>query len=413
MAKNGFIEDLRIAGRSIKTNKLRTFLTVLIIGIGISALVGILTAVEALKGSVQDSFMSMGANTFSVRNKGISMHGGRKGMKQKAFRKITFQEAQSFLDNYTFPAISSISTSVSRTSLLKYESRKTDPTVVIIGTDENYLALSGYEIGWGRNFTKSEVSAGNNNVVIGNDVANRLFQTEAQAINKIARIDDKKYRIIGVLKSKGSGFQMGADNQCLISIIDAKTEFSGSHSYQISIKPNNAAQMETAVGEATGVFRVVRKVDVRSDNNFEMIRSDSVANTMFTMLDGITGAATLIGLITLLGAAIGLMNIMLVSVTERTREIGIRKAIGATAASIKRQFLMEAVIIGQLGALLGVVLGILIGNIVSLILEGGFTIPWAWVFLGAFLCFGVSVLSGSFPAAKAAALDPIESLRYE
>ena len=184
-------------------------------------------------------------------------------------------------------------------------------------------------------------------------------------------------------------------------------------SYLINVWVNNTTELDAAIGEATGFFRQIRNLRLSEDNNFEIVRSDTFVNMMLENTRLISLAATIIGLITLFGAAIGLMNIMLVSVTERTREIGIRKAIGANKKTIRNQFLAEAIVIGQLGGLLGIILGIAVGNLVAMIVGSKFIIPWIWIFLGVFLCFVVGILSGYFPANRAAELDPIESLRYE
>jgi putative ABC transport system permease protein len=204
------------------------------------------------------------------------------------------------------------------------------------------------------------------------------------------------------------------DNLCLIPISNVRQEFSRSGmTFTINVMVQNPTQLDAAIGEATGLFRVIREVRAGQENSFEIEKSDNLAEMLFENLKYLRLAATIIGAITLIGAAIGLMNIMLVSVTERTREIGIRKAMGATSRTIRNQFLAEAIVIGQIGGIVGIVFGISIGNVLSALIGSGFIIPWAWIILGVVLCFAVAVVSGYIPATKAAKLNPVDSLRYE
>lgn len=407
-------ENTEIALTAIKSNKLRAIITMLIIAIGITALVGILSAIDAIKSSINSNFTSMGANTFTIRNKGTSMRVGRGGKRPKVFRSITFKEAMRFKEEFDFPGITSVSTMASFNARLKYASKKTNPNIQVFGSDENYLETSGYELQEGRNFTTQEILSGSSLVLLGSEVAHTLFPKGVKALNKTISIGGGKYKVIGILKSKGSSMGFGGDKVCIIPVLNARQYFGRPDmSFTISVISKYPWLMEIAIGEATGLLRKVRKIRATEEDDFEITKSDGLATMLIENLQTVTLGATIIGIITLLGAAIGLMNIMLVSVTERTREIGIRKALGATSSAIKNQFLIESVVICVMGGLIGIILGIIIGNVIGMALDTGFFVPWFWIISGVIICIFVGLVSGFFPAKRASKLDPIESLRFE
>ncbi|MGE0088976.1 MAG: ABC transporter permease [Bacteroidales bacterium] len=408
-----FFENLHIALSSIRSNLLRTFLTVFIIAFGIMALVGILTAIDSIKSSITNQFANLGANSFFIVNRDSRVRMGGEG-RPNFYRSIEYQEAMAFKNDFTFPALVSISTNASDIATVKYKSEKTNPNITVIGSDENYLLLSGYEIEKGRNFAANEILSNAHVVIIGSSLVKDIFAKDENPLEKIINIGPGRYRIIGVLKEKGSSFGSTGDDICILPITNVRQYFSRPNmNFRISVMPLSSSLLDAAVNEAEGVFRVIRKLKSIEQSNFSIETSDSLANLLIENIQTVTWAATIIGIITLFGAAIGLMNIMLVSVTERTKEIGIRKAIGAKASVIRRQFLYESILIGQLGGILGIILGILIGNVVSLLTNGNFVIPWLWIIGGVVLCFVVGLVSGIFPAIKASKLDPIISLRYE
>lgn len=407
-------ENINEALKSVRSQLLRTILTVLIIAIGITALVGILTSIDAISGSISSNFTSMGATTFSIKNYSSNIRHSKDGKKSKTYPSITYQQAVDFKERFNYPALVSVSTRASSLSTLKYQSEKTNPNIFVFGIDENYLITSGYNVEKGRNFSETDIRYGSHGVIIGSEIERKLFPNGEDPIDKLISIGAGKYRVIGVLESKGSSMGFSADKNAFIPLTNARQNFSISNpTFLINVMVDNTQSLDPAIGEATGIFRVIREDKIGKESSFEMTRSDNISEMLIENLSDVTLAATVIGFITLLGAAIGLMNIMLVSVTERTREIGIRKAIGASAGVIRNQFLIEAIVICQLGGVLGIILGIIIGNIVGSFVGGGFIIPWDWIIMGVTLCVIVGLISGIYPAYKAAKLDPVESLRYE
>lgn len=423
-----FLDILSLAYRTVRSNKLRTGLTISIIAFGIMALIGIITAIQAMNQKFSESFSTMGANGFTLRLKERNFHfgggdnndvklskaGKRKEKKSNLGKNITKEEAELFVKTFKYPSFKSISIFGNRNNIVSYEDRKTSPNVTLLGGDENYLLLNGFNLSLGRNMSPADVQSGSNICLLGYDVAKRLFKEGIErAVNSMIRLNNIPYRVLGVLESKGSTFGFSRDNVVITSYTNVERNFATGRSYVVAVMTSDLHQVPEAIGEAEGVFRAIRKLTVTEDNNFVLDRSDSIAEKAMKSLGFITISAMVIGLITLIGAAIGLMNIMLVSVAERTKEVGLIKAIGGKSKLVRRQFLLEAVIISVMGAIFGIVLGILVGNLFSVVLNTGFVVPWVWVSYGIIICTIVGLLAGLYPALKAGRLNPIDALRYE
>lgn len=392
------------------------------------ALIGIITAIKAMNQKFSESFSTMGANAFTIRYKErnirfgggnnndvkLSKKGKKKEKKSNLGKKITKDEAELFVNRYAFPSIKSISVFGKRNNIISYNGKKTSPNVMLFGGDENYLLLNGFNLQVGRNFNQADVQSGGNVCLLGYDVANKLFKEGInRSENAIVKINNIPYRVLGVLESRGSSFGFSRDNMVITTYTNVSRNFSYGYSYVIAVMANDLLKVNQAMGEAEGAFRPIRKLNTTEENNFTLDRSDSIVEKAMNSLGFLTISATVIGLITLIGAAIGLMNIMLVSVSERTREVGLVKAIGGKSKAISRQFLMEAILISMLGAFFGIVLGVLVGNLFSMVLNTGFVVPWNWVLYGVVICTIVGLLAGLYPALKAGKLNPIEALRYE
>ncbi len=409
-----FLENLRIAFKAIRTSLLRTILTVLIIAFGIMALVGILTAIDAIQGSLTDQFSLMGANTFTIESRSMNGTIGNQTYRKKNYSYIDYKQAMEFKERFSFPAEVAIQTWASGNAIVKYRDYRSNPNVRVMGVDDGYVFTAGYQIERGRNFNTADIRNGEPVVIIGSSIAEAAFDETEDPLNRFLIIGNGRYRIIGVLKARGTSMGMGSDRLCLLPYTNVRQYFSRpSMNYNVSVRAYDPILKDMAMSEAEGLFRVVRGLDPEDESDFNITSSDQLSQMLLENLKFVRFVAVAIGIITLLGAGIGLMNIMLVSVTERTKEIGTRKALGAKSKMIRRQFLYEAIVIGQIGGIVGIILGILIGNGVSLAVGTSFIVPWSWIIMGVVVCFLVGLFSGVIPARKASRLDPIQALRHE
>ncbi len=407
-----FLWNISESISSIKSNKLRVSLTAAIISIGISSLVGILTSIDGIQQSVSSSFSELGSNSFyirSVRND----RGKESGIIKKNYPIIKYREAKEFINRYNGAGTPSISTRVTPIAELKYKSEITNPNVVVDAGDHNYIDTNQKVILSGRNFTQTENENGNFVTIIGSRIKSTLFKNNEDPINKFISARGNKFKVIGVLDEQGSSFGPGGDNLIIIPI-ETSRKLKPTSRYEITVLVSNLEQITNDIDYSRGLFKLVRRDILGSDDSFEIEKNESLDERLGEITGYLKIGGFTIGFITLLGASIGLMNIMLVSVTERTKEIGLRKSVGATPNVIKNQFLLESILICLIGGVGGIIFGMLFGNLVTIYIGGGsFIVPWLWIAVSLIISTMVGILSGYIPAKKASALDPIESLRFE
>lgn len=387
----------------------------MIIAVGISSLVGMLSAIDGIFYSMNKNFNRMGANSFTVRRAAETIKSSR-NRKARNADNILFDQAIEFKEKYDFAdAVVSINTFCTGGATAKYKNKKTNPTTRVIGVDENYFTTSSFEMEAGRNFSRNEIESGTSKAVLGKDIVNDLFGGKAEkALGQIILVNNDRYKVIGTLEQKGSSSGGSNDRRIFIPLLNAKKIYGyPTKHYEVSTSVSNPLNMDDAISAAIGRMRIVRRLKASEANDFTIRKSDGVLNQLKEMTSSLQIGTIVIAMLTLLGAAIGLMNIMLVTVTERTREIGVRKALGATSENILFQFMIEAIVICLLGGLLGIVFGIIIALVVVKLINGVFVVPWNWMLLGIIVCVIVGLISGIYPALKASRMDPIESLRYE
>ena len=408
--KNIVNESFWMAIDAIRKNKLRSSLTLFGISIGVFSVIGVMTAIRTLESSIASGLNVFATNTFVIQKyPEISFGSNREYRKRK---NIDFSQYQKFKSRSTLPILVSVLEGTSVRNV-RYKDRIVKNYVDLIGGDDGTIRFYNTYISDGRNFIDDDIHFGRNVCVLGMDVVDRLFPFE-DPISKKIKIDGLEYFVIGVTERQGEAFGQSKDNFIAIPISTYLERFSDKWTtLSIHVESSSESTFEKTKDEAIGLMRSIRKVKPEDDNDFEVVTNTEMIEQFSGFTSGVKLFALCVSVIALVVAGIGIMNIMLVSVTERIKEIGIRKAIGATKKDILTQFLMEAVFLSEFGGIVGIIMGIVGGNMVAIIFNIPAVIPIDWAVIGLVVCSAIGIGFGIYPAWRAAQLDPIESLRFE
>jgi putative ABC transport system permease protein len=411
-----FSEVISMALGSLGVNKLRSGLTMFGITIGVFSVISVMTAIGALQYAIENGISFLGSNIFQFAKYPANMSaGGDVKKKYLNRRNITFQEAlhyQRLMEgNARELCLKCFGYEVKGQAV--YNGVKTTPSLLVVGTNRGFLTANAYTLGYGRNLNDEDVDLARNVIVVGKMVENRLFPHESP-IGKVVRVSGHTYTIIGVLAEKGTAFGQSQDNMCMMPITRFFEDFgSAKRTVNIATQAPSTETYNATFDRAVGAMRIARGLKADQENDFEIYSNDSLKSAFVSVAGIVRVGAFVISFIALVAAGIGIMNIMLVSVTERTKEIGVRKSIGARSKDILRQFLTEAVFISEAGGILGILLGILMGDLIAVWLKVDTIFPYGWAIAGLVVCSAIGIGFGLYPAYRAANLDPIEALRYE
>jgi putative ABC transport system permease protein len=406
-----FSEILRMALGALKTNRLRSALTMLGVAIGVFSVIGVMTALSVIQGSIESGLSFLGSNIFQFA-KYPTMNTSDPEEKFANRKNITLENGNE-LKRLMAGEAGAICLKVFDGGKSASYQRKKYQGFTIVGTNENFLIANSYTVGYGRNLSPEDVDLGRSVTVVGMNVQKKMFQNESP-LGKTIKVNEKPYQIIGVLGEKGSSFGQTQDDLILVPITKFFADYGrANRTVNIAIQSTSQATYNQTLDKAIGAMRAARGLKLSQDNDFEIYSNDTMITAFASIADTVRIGAFVVSVIALLAAGIGIMNIMLVSVTERTREIGVRKAIGARKNDIVRQFLIEAVLLSELGGLAGILAGVLGGNGIALLFNMNMVFPWGWALTGLIVCSLIGTGFGWYPAWKAASLHPIDALRFE
>jgi len=407
-----FFESIKLAFNSIRGSKLRSILTLLGIAVGLFSIIIVMTSISAIQQSVENTFNSLGSNNFIVQKwPAIRMGGPHRPREFRNRKDLEVKEGEKLREMTSLPVAVGIGLQTGGNTI-RYGNEKTNPNVTIAGVNFDYFVALDLKIGEGRNFSKSDNDFSKPVAVVGTDVVDKLFKG-IDPLGRTIRINQFSYEIIGVFAKRGSVLGQSQDNFICVPLSVFEKHFGSDRSAVFFIMSKDKQLINDTMDEVIGALRKIRKVEAGQENDFEIITNEQLIEQFNDITKYFKLGAGVVAFIALLAAGIGIMNIMLVSVTERTKEIGVRKAIGAKRQNILAQFIIEAVTLSWFGGLIGIFLGVLGGNLVAITLGVSIVLPVEWIVIGLLVTSFVGIVFGVYPAYKAANLDPIEALRYE
>ena len=411
-----FREILAMALSSLGANKLRAALTMTGITIGVFSIISVMTAIGALQNSIESGISFLGSNIFQFAKYPVNIDaGGETKKKYQNRRNITYRQALRYYELMRGDASEICLKCFGRDlkGQAVYNGIKTTPSLTVVGTNSGFLTANAFTLGYGRNLNEEDVDLAREVIVIGKAIEKRLFPHESP-IGKVIRMSGHTYTVVGVLAEKGTSFGQSQDDFCVIPITRFFENYGeANRTVNIATQPFSTELYNRTLDKGISAMRIARGLNANQENDFEIYTNDSLKSAFVNVAGVVSIGAFVISFIALVAAGIGIMNIMLVSVTERTKEIGVRKSIGARSGDILRQFLTEAVLISEAGGVVGIVLGIIFGNLLAAWLKADLIFPFGWAIAGLIVCSAIGIGFGFYPAYRAAKLDPIEALRFE